>query len=352
MNNISDILSAVATSTSLREAARKAGIPHSTLSRLIKKLEQKGKFRAFFNYPKLGLVPLLIIAEWTSIPSKNKIIEGTVSIREGYSLGLRALVITALVPFRLLDSYYLRRLNEWGLTPYVVVRGLEYLKWNPALAPVTHISRHIPSKYGINGSFFIPIYSELEKKILTENTPPSPIEPNVNVPDPYDLALLFNFWRHSPWEPKKIPKYAIKDGLKNINAKRISDHWRKHLLPYWLYNTYISYFRMLEVPLRVLIFTGRSIYGVARALASIPYTYFSVIDIDRVAIVMQAPCSLYIDFYKLLSTFDVSVEYDLLLAPSLVRWDPRLWRFVRKRGKRWEWCEPKLVEVKVKRRRV
>ena len=351
MNNINiiEIFSAIATSTSLREAARKLRIPHSTLHRLIKRLEEVGKFRAFFNYPRLGLIPSLIIAEWGMVP--DKIIEGTVSIREGYSLGLRTLVITALTPLSLLNDYYLARLEEQGFSVRMVIRGMEYLRWNPAAAPITHIkycSQYRKYPFGL----FIPIYGELERKILTEDEPPKPVTTPPQAPDPYDLALLFYSWTHPPWEPKRIPIYAIRDGLKNIGAKRISDHWRRHVLPYWLYNTYTPYLDMSEVPLRVLVLSGGNIYGIARAVSLIPYTYFSMIDFDRVAIVMQIPCNLYMDFYKLLSTFDITVEYNLLLAPSLVKWAPRLWRFVRKRGKRWEWCEPKLVEVKVKRRRV
>ena len=50
-----------------------------------------------------------------------------------------------------------------------------------------------------------------------------------------------------------------------------------------------------------------------------------------------------------MSGFDVELEYDFVLAPSLVGWAPRLWRFVRRRGRRWEWCMPS-ARVTVRRR--
>jgi len=349
MNRL-EILSVLATSLSLRQAARRLKIPHSTLARIVRKLEERGRFKALFNYAALGLVPSIIIAEWSPLPSR--IIEGTVSIREGYSPGSRVLLIVSLTPYTLLDSYYIPRLKEMGVTPYVVIRGLEYIKWNPSTAPVTYIEQYQKLKKGYFNGIFIPIYAELEKRVFSENNPPRKLNYSQRAPDPYDLALIFNSWINSPWKPKRIPIHALKDGLKPIDAKRISDHWRKHLLPYWLYNTYTPFLDLSRIPLRVLVLSGKDSYGVARALASIPYTYSSFIDINKVAIILQAPCNLYVDLYKLLSTCDISVEHDLLLMPSLVKWDPRLWRFVRKRGKRWEWCEPKLIEVKARRRRV
>jgi len=318
-----EIISSFSTSFSIREVARKTGLSKSTVHRWAKKNEKN--VRAVFNYTAIGLNYLLLLAEKSAEP--EALPEGVRSFRETYGIGRQAYVIVAIVPVAILDSW-IETLEKAGVYIIDVIRALELRKWNPLKSSIAWI-----------GQEPVPLLPVLERIAMEENYPPKPVTVS-RVPDAYDLALIHYYIVNPPWRPRGIHVDALKDGLKPIDQRRLSEHWRWHVLALWLYNTCYIPLDQFKVPIRLLVLSGSDVYGVSRALSTIPFTLSAFIDKDRAALITQIPCNLLGSIYKIFSEFDISLEYDMIFAPSLVRWAPRLWRFVTKRGRRWEWCMP------------
>ena len=318
-----EIVLAFSTSFSIREVARKTGFSKSTIHRWAKK--NKKNVRVVFNYAAAGLNYLLLLAE--NSRELKTLPEGVRSLRKAYGIGEQVYVITAIVPETVLSDW-MGALEASGVYVTDKLRALEFRKWNPLRSSVTWV-KQVP----------IPLLPDLERIAAEENYPPRLITAN-RTPDAYDLALMHYYMLNPPWYPRGIHLDALRDGLKPIDQRRLSEHWRWHVLPLWLYNTYYIPLNQFEVPIRLLVLSGSDVYGVSRALSTIPFTLSVFIDKSRAALITQMPCNLLGSIYKVFSEFDITLEYDVVFEPSLVGWIPRLWRFVRKRGRRWEWCMP------------
>ena len=288
--------------------------------------------RAVFDYSGLGLCPIIVIVRYINNLKKAKMPEGIVSIREAYGPGKKVHVITALVPFNLLREW-MQLLESNDVSILKAILGVEYRKWNPAESPIMLLEGYV-----------VPILPEIERYVHWAKNPPSkPI--NIRVPDPYDLALLHYYMKEPPWKPLGLHPHALADGIKPLDSRRLSDHWRNHVKPYWLFNTYRFLLDQSKVPIRLLVLEGRDAWRAARGLSLMPYVFSVFINRREAAIIAQFPCALMRELYRLLSELELEVSFDLLLAPSLVKWAPRLWRFVRKKGRAWEWCMPNTCVV-------
>ena len=308
-------------SRSLRGLANKTGISVSGALEIKKRLERRGKFHSVFNYRFFGLTPVAIIGR-EPVPSEFPL--GTLTVRRLSGIG-RYVLVTGLVP----DEFVASFVSMLDMDIAAFVKGTAFLKWLPNEA-CTGLSDHIlePRWEGLKEkSLFIEKLETLETR----------------VPDIIDAIILWGKIKYGPfYSVKKIIREALKvdEYLKGLTKQAVSYHYRRHVLPGWLYNTFIPRLSMEHIPLRIYYLEGRDAYLVALTLAHLPYFYTTYIDHGKVLVTGQVPCWMEYELYdKVLSVMDIKLPLGGLLAsaPDVVFEIPKLWRYLESKGRRWTW---------------
>ncbi len=312
-------LKALHSSLTMREVAYKTGLPLSTVSYMFNKLKEKGKFYFVVNYGELGLMVTTLITD--NLKSDTGSLENlplnVASVRKAYSGHGQFMVMYSIVPGPLVDEL-VSELKRDNIAVRTVVKGLEYIRWSPGFNAAE-----------LKGEFLKPVM-EKAWEILNSSKKPPVFNTQSRVPDPIDLAIV-------SWRIQTGPFTSVLEGIKRIkesdpsfpkvSQQLISYHYRRHVLPSWLYNTYTPFLPMTSVPVRLYLFKGREAPALARALVALPYAYTATIDVDKAIVVAQYPCNMHYNVYSLISTADVELPYgEAILKPSMVSRTPFLWK--------------------------
>ena len=330
-----EIINVLQDSLTIRDLAKKSGIPLATTWRLVKKLYEKGKFHFVVDFRKLGLSQIAVISHFSD--GYTEWPYGTLSIRKIWG-NSPYLLHAAIVPEIFVDKY-VKSLNTDVVT---VVRSLEHCKWKPNGG-----SLHLP-EIGL-----IPIMAGRLWDMYFEQKnvkPPVPRLDHVPIPDPIDLAILVKKIQLGPFvKPFEAIKYAMsKDPhFPLVSEKTVSYHYRKHVLPAWQYNTFIPYFPLREVPIRIYYFEGREAPALARILINLPYFITALIDVDKSLLTAQPPPWMEVTIQQVIASFDVDTPLCQMVmsSESIAKFVPHLWRFLRRRGRGWSW---QWIDEKVK----
>lgn len=319
----------------LRELARKTGLPYSTVWRFFQNLKGKGKVYFMVNYRRLNLTPVIIITK-----RKERIYEMpsyTVAIREVYGLNRQRMLISAILPPRFIGKY----LNLLGLDVVACVKGYEFIRWTFN----SDFSTYMPSP-----GVIVPIYGNIERLAFKYDYP---VETNytLKAPDVIDLAILTGKMTNAfMTSSEAINLIKRVDPLfPEITKQLISYHARKHVKKlFWLGNTINFFAPMSSIPIRVWYFYGREAPIISRILAKIPTFFTATIDVDKAIVIGQPPCNMLEDLYKRVFSVFEDVEMplgDLILSSrSMQRVQPLLWKLV-ENGK-WIWIDEPLYVLK------
>jgi len=330
-----EIIEATPEALTIRDLAKKSGVPLATTWRLVNKLHEKGKFQFVVDFRKLGLSQIAVISHFSDEYAEWPY--GTFSIRKIWG-NSPYLLHVAIVP-EIFVNKYVKSLSTDVVT---VVRSLEYYKWKPNVG-----SLHLP-EIGL-----IPIMAGRLWDMFFEQKnarPPAPSLDHVPVPDPIDLAILVKKIQSGPFvKPFEAIEYAMsKDPqFPSVSEKTVSYHYRKHVLPAWQYNTFIPYFPLREVPIRIYYFEGREAPSIARVLINLPYFLTALIDTDKSLLTAQPPSWMEETIHKVISSFDVDTPLCQMVMSSenIAIFVPYLWKFLKRKGRGWSW---KWIDEKVK----
>ncbi|RLE95489.1 MAG: hypothetical protein DRJ55_01785 [Thermoprotei archaeon] len=104
-----------------------------------------------------------------------------------------------------------------------------------------------------------------------------------------------------------------------------------------------------KVPFIALYLRGREAPALARALLALPGSIFAYVDMNKAYILAQYPCDLLHDVFSLASVADVEAPLGILtMKLGFKAKSPKLWWFLNKVGRRYEWRWP--VEALVESR--
>ncbi len=330
-----EILNVIRYSWTVRELARRAGLPYSTTWRILNAITEKGKVYFMPDYKNMNLLPLVVITK-----KDVKIIEVssyTVSIREIYGLKTKRKLIYALIP----PPYVKNFLDVLGLDDVIVIRGYEYIRWTAN----SNLTLYAP-----NIGVLMPVYGDIEK-MLPSYTYPVEKYGGLKAPDKIDLAIIQGRIKDAFITPSSAIKHAVRvdSSFPRISKQLISYHAIKHVKArYWRGNTINFFYPMNKVPIRVWYFKGKDAPTISRILVSIPSFFTATIDVEDALVIGQPPCSMLEDLYKRIFTLFEDVEMPLgdlvLSSKSIQRFRPRLWMFVDKG--RWVWVDEPIYAVK------
>ncbi len=338
-----DLIQALPRALTIRDLARKTGRSVATTWRIYKKLYGKGKFVYVFDHRRFGLSYLAVISAYTNT-DENEWPQGTLSVRRLWGLG-HYVLYSAIVPYKFIDRY-VKSLNA---DVVVVVRGLEFHKWRPdsggsMLVPGAGL---VPF---LSGDFLDAFFKEKRR------SPPSPPSED-KVPDPIDMAILVKKLQAGPFaRPIEGVRYALSvdPSFPKVSEKTVGYHYKEHVLPAWLYNTFIPFFSIAEVPLRVFYFEGKEAPMLARILIRLPYFFTALVDIDRSLLTGQPPPWMLETIYRVISSFNVKAPLCQLVMSheSIAMFIPHLWKFLKRSRKGWNWTWPEeKVRIALKRKK-
>ena len=306
---------------SLRELARLSETSLSTVQYVLQRLTKRGEIRwiprhSFFGLIKVGMV--FDIEETLPTLSEEALPNGVAATYELLGLGRRYLFVSGVFPRKLLDKA-LRK-----------VEGILNLKLGEKVLAREYIVRYpgIRTLRGDADEKQLKNLLERSRIPLRESEPP-------RVPDKIDLMLLAGKETFGPFIRlneiyRKLGKQA---GLVNISRQVLSYHYKHHVLPGWLYNTFIEYLPTSEIPLRLIILKGRDAPALARALMRIEHALEAYIDRYSALVIAQYPCNLLRLVYELISYASVSQVDMTIMKPLISRDVLRYWEFLGPKGK-------------------
>jgi len=300
----------------------------SSVQNTLTKLYRKGRVYFVPDYGKFGLIPIALIVEPTVI---EELPYGTVSVRNIYGGGRILKLISALIPYVFLEEYC----NSIPANILILIRGLKYYRWRPDDGGTLYL----PEK-----GTLIPVFSNIfTKEEYPENNCFREVE-NIT-PDIYDLIILSAKLHRGPFiRHKEALKEALKidQSIALTSSQTLSYHFKRHVMPAWLYNTFIPYLPMNEVPFRLFYIKGKEAHIVARSLIKLPYFSTALIDVNTALVLGQPPCFMHERIFELLTMFDIEFPYGeiIMSSKSIVKSTPYLWKFVRWDGGRWVWWWP------------
>ncbi len=338
-----ELIQALTQSLTLRDLAKKTGFSLSTTWRIFKNLYRKGAYYYVFDTRRFRLCYLAVISAYDE-HGENEWPQGTLSIRKLWGLKPYTL-FSALIPYCFIDKY-LKSLNADLVT---VVRGLEVHWWRPDSGGSLLMPR----------GGLVPFLSEtLKEKYFEEkySRPPEPPPDNLTVPDPIDMAILVKKLQAGPFaRPIEGVRYAanVDPSFPRVSEKTVSYHYRKHVLPSWLYNTFVPYLPITDVPLRIFYFEGREAPAVARMLITLPYFITALVDVNCSLLTGQTPAWMMETIYRVVSSFDVEAPLcqPVMSSENIAKFIPHLWKFLKKTGKGWKWSWPEEKVRVIQRRR-
>mgnify|MGYP000041111779 CR=1 FL=1 len=328
-----ELIQALPSSLSLRRIAKRISLSPVSVWRIYKKLYEKGKFYYVFDTRRFGLCYLAVISTYPG-NGENAWPQGTLTVRKIWGLKPYTL-FSALIPCTFI-SEYVKSLNADVVT---VVRGLEIYWWRPDSG----------GSILMPGKGLMPFLSKtLEELYFKEKhaAPPRELPDRIEAPDPIDLAILVKKLQAGPFaKPIEGIKYAasIDPLFPRVSEKTVSYHYRKHVLPGWLYNTFIPYLPINDVPLRVFYFEGREAPALARILINLPYFITALVDVNASLLTGQTPPWMMETVYRVISSFDVEAPLCQLVmsSRSIAKFIPHLWKFLKETRRGWTWHWPK-----------
>ncbi len=328
-----EFIQALTQARTLRELARKTGLSVSTAWRIFNNLYKKGAYYYIFNTRKFGLCYLAVISTYPE-NGENEWPQGTLTVRKIWGLKPYTL-FSALIPCTFV-SEYIKSLNADIVT---VIRGLEVYRWRPDSG----------GSILMPGKGLMPFLSKtLEELYFKEKNavPPKELPDRIEAPDPIDLAILVRKLQAGPFaRPIEGVKYAasVDPLFPRVSEKTVSYHYRRHVLPGWLYNTFIPYLPITDVPLRVFYFEGREAPALARILINLPYFITALVDVNASLLTGQTPPWMMETVYRVISSFDVEAPLCQLVmsSRSIAKFIPHLWKFLKETRRGWTWHWPK-----------
>ena len=326
----------------IRELAKLARLPPTTVQTIIAKLRTTGNIKFIPDYQYFGLVNIATIIRPKSPLLSLRPIPGTKAVREFKGIGFKAYVIIALVPHALKQKYIekLKREIEEKGEIITIVEGKEYLSWKPDEDIMVFLDYNR-----------LALVKDKIFEILDERKHAPKYNPNNKVPDEIDLKILAGKLAWGPY----IRPYIIIKRLNTLENKQmlpkqtVSYHYINHVLKGWKYNTYLYYWSTSKVPFTALYLRGPEAPALARALITFPGAHFSFVDTDQAYLFAQFPCQILNDVFDVASAANVEAPLGMMtMKLALKTWSPHLWKFLHKVGQRYEWKWP--VEAVVRQR--
>ena len=316
------LLDAVAGAWTIREAARRAGVPYTSARKFI--LEWKTRARMVFHldFKAINLLPVFSFV--SDLPTKTP--PFTFSIRR--VLGERPLyLLFSLVPTPFVDKF----LKVLGRSLELSVRGYVFLRWFPSSLGTKYNEEKEAVMYDIEGAIITGL----------SQGPAEEWEVKETAPDKIDLAVIQGRMRDIFVRPGDAVDRAREEDptVPAVSRQLLSYHVNRHVMPVWRGNSIHFFYESEDSPLMLFLFEGEKAYSAAAALVSMPGFYEAAIDTDKSLVIGQPP-------YRQLKAVDEIVEKfavklrggTMMLDPkNLVEKEPRLWRY--SENNKWVWVE-------------
>jgi len=324
----------------LRELAKITKMPPTTVQNIVNKLKSIGRLKFIPDYSYFGLINVATIVQTKYPIDYSSLPFGTTALREFKGIGLKISVIYGLVPNKLKQTYIEKLTNTVDGDIIDIVESKEFMSWKPEEDFIVFL----------NNKGIVPVIDKLHS-ILEQSKFSPKYKENNWVPDEIDLKILAG---KIVWGPYKRPSIILRS-INNSEDKpvppkqTISYHYKNHVLKGWKYNTFHYYLPVRKVPFIALYLRGREAPALARALLALPGSMFAYLDENKAYILAQYPCNLLHDVFSLTSVADVEAPLGILMMKLDFKAKlPKLWWFLNKVGRRYEWRWP--VETLVKLR--
>jgi len=300
-------------SLSIREAAAKSGLPRSTLWRLVKRLEEKGRFRVVLKLRAFHLYEVIAFEDKFEDPF-------AVAKRTLYRPGSRKVITTGLTP----DP------SNWDWCG-------EWVTWNPETA---FRLGALTGDGAIRVSQALDAADEGFKEWLELG-----VGIKQRVPDPVDALLIHNFLlKTPPWRRYSLPPERL--GEVGATVESLRAHWVRHVRPTWLYNTFTLYMDLYRVPMWFLVLSGSEASKLGIALAYLTPYAAAMIAPGKVFVILQIPAPGLAAIWTYADSFNVNVEEFYAVKPSLLRVIPCFYKYLAREGRRWVWRIPASSRMK------
>ncbi|MGB9786167.1 MAG: hypothetical protein ACPLRJ_02690 [Infirmifilum uzonense] len=320
--DVKKILYALPHSRTLRELARNAGVSHTAVRRLLKELSTQGRFRVVTDDGFWGLTRVIAFDEEGRIP--RQVPFGTTGLRTIVSEQGSGTLVMSYIPKRLVDKYMETLREEVDVSEWFSSK--EYIAWlpNPELEAVTP--------------------KDFEKLVdrSAEYVPPKTRAKPLNMPDEYDLILIWGKLVYGPFaRPSDI--FSKIEGVEMPSKQVLSYHYRVHIEPGWRYTTYFEIANVEEIPFVFYYLRGSEAERVARALALLPGHGMSFIGEHSALYIGQPLCGYHPLFLDIPQNYDVVAPYGVAyMKLDLYTSVPRLWKLLDREKKEWRWLGEKI----------
>ena len=302
-------------------------------------MERFGRFKFVPDDGYFGLVRVAVFSLEGVVP--GRLPPGTVAVREFLAAGSRVVAVLGLVPFELRSRFLGELGGEMRLD--FVVEAWEYRTWAPREGLMVFSS---PTQY-------VHVMDRLWEVFEGERArgPPRYVA-GPRVPDEVDLKILAGKLAWGPFaRPGEIlARVSQFTGERAAYSRQVvSYHYRRHVLPGWVCNTFHMFVDASEVPFVAAVLRGREAAALARVLVYLPYSGVAYVGDGCAFYLGQVSCRALRDFYALVSSADVEFPFGLMVMKfHLKSWVPFLWRFLGERGGKRVWRWPEKVELRLR----
>lgn len=333
------LLLALRRAGSVRELARLGGVSLNAALNFISRMRRVGRFKFVPDYGFFGLVRVAAFSLEGVVP--GRLPPGTVAVREFLAAGSRVVAVLGLVPFELRSRFLGELGREMSLD--FVVEAREFRTWVPREDLMVFSS---PTR-------FSHVMDRLWEVFEGERArgPPRYV-PGTRVPDKVDLKILAGKLAWGPFaRPGEIlARVSRYTGELAVPSRQVvSYHYRRHVLPGWVCNTYHMYVDARETPFVAAVLRGREAAALARVLVYLPYSGVAYVDDGCAFYLGQVACWALRDFYALASSAEVEFPFGFMVMKfQLKAWVPFLWRFVGERGGRRVWLWPSRAKLRLR----
>ena len=323
-SNIWIVSKALFKAWTIREVARNAMMPVSTVSEVLKRLYSIGRVYFRPDYKKLGLIPIVVFAKYKRL---ERFPPFTFAVRKIYGLN-KLLYISALVPMVFFDRW----LSSLDVDKIAVVRGFEHFRWNPVDSF---------SLYDGEQKLLYPDFAKAYKSMSMYEYPVETWSSDGSTVDKVDMAVVCGRMLDPFMRPGEALERARRHdrNIPKLSTQALSYHVKRHVRPVWLHNTVNFYLDIEEYPLRVYYVEGRDSRILARILVRLPLFQTATIDTDKAVIIGQ-PLNTYLrEIYEIMSTLDIRMPLcELILDPkNITKQILQLYKHIK--NKKWTWPE-------------
>ncbi len=316
------LLNAVAGAWTIREAARRAGVPYTSSRKIILEWKSKANMVFHLDFKMINLLPVFsFVSEMPPEP-----LPFTFSARR--VLGERPLyLLFSLVPAPFVGKF----LSKLGTKLELAVRGYAFHRWFPS---------HLGTKYDEEKEA---IMYDVEGAMITglSQGPIEEWEYREDAPDKIDLAVIQGRMRDVFVRPGDAVDKARKEDptVPKVSRQLLSYHVNRHVMPVWRGNSVHFYYESEDSPLMLFIIEGEKAHCAATALVSMPGFYEAAIDVDKSLVIGQPPYRQLKAVDEIVDRFDVKLRSGAMMLDqrNLVEKEPKLWRY--SENNRWVWRE-------------